>query len=152
MSTIYDYQYGYCHYFANLIINKIREYVPKNVPINYYLILAERYDDNENVIDHVLVHAYIKIKEYYLDSEGFHTKDDADIREMEWSNREEQLTPDDYSYDTWQEETDSIPEHFFNRFCKASQVKKDIKDFISQPNIQEFFTKLKEESSRMGNV
>jgi hypothetical protein len=71
---------------------------------------------------------------------------------MEWSNREEQLTPDDYSYDTWQEETDSIPEHFFNRFCKASQVKKDIKDFISQPNIQEFFTKLKEESSRMGNV
>jgi hypothetical protein len=52
--------------------------VPNDFPINYYLILAERLDDDGEVIDDVLIHAYIKVGDYYLDSEGFHTIDDID--------------------------------------------------------------------------
>ena len=143
----YDYQHGYCHFFANVIIDKIRELVPDNVPVNYYLILGERYDDDGESIDDVLIHAYIKIKDYYLDSEGFHTINDVDQREAGWTNREEQLTPEDYSFEVWQEETDTIPTHFFNTYCKTSKVRKDIEEFISQPTFQEFITKLKERSN-----
>jgi len=143
----YDYQYGYCHFFANVIIHRIKELVPSNVPVNYYLILGERYDNEGETIDNVLIHAYIKIKDYYLDSEGFHTKDEVDNRERYWSNREEILTPNDYSFDSWQEETDTIPDYFFNRYCKTSKVKKDIEEFISQPTFQEFISKLEERSN-----
>ena len=138
----YDYQYGYCHYFADIIIDEIRNLVPKNFPINYYLILAERYDDYGETIDDVLIHAYIKIGEYYLDSEGFHTIDEVNQREQEWVDREETLTPEDYSFHSYQEESETIPKYFFNRFCKTSDVKKDIKEFISKPKFQEFIQKL----------
>ena len=67
-----DYQYGYCHYFADIIIDEIRKLVPNDFPINYYLILAERLDDDGEVIDDVLIHVYIKVGDYDLDSEGFH--------------------------------------------------------------------------------
>ena len=143
----YDYQYGYCHYFADVIINKIRELVPNDVPINYYLILADRFDDEGEVINEVLIHAYIKIKDYYLDSEGFHTKEQVDNREKEWSDREETLTPDGYSFNTWQEETDIIPIYFFNKYCKTTKVKKDIEEFISQPTFQEFIGKIKDRTN-----
>ena len=144
MFKTYDYQHGYCHYFADIIIDKIRELVPKNVPVNYYLILATRFDDEDDTIDNVLVHAYIKIKDYYLDSEGFHKIDEVNAREKDWSDREETLTPDGYSFDSWQEETNEIPKYFFNRYCKSSKVKKDIEDFINQEEFQEFIMKLKE--------
>ena len=138
----YDYQYGYCHYFADIIIDEIRKLVPKNYPINYYLILGTRYDEDGENIDDVLIHAYIKIGEHYLDSEGFHTIEEANNREEVWATREETLTPDGYSFETYQEETNTIPDYFFNRFCKRSKVKDDIKEFISQPQFQEFITKL----------
>jgi len=138
----HDYQYGYCHYFADIIIDEIRGMVPNNFPINYYLILGSRFDDNEENIDDVLIHAYIKIGDYYLDSEGFHTIQEVDNREQSWRDIEETLTPKDYSFDTYQEETDSIPDYFFNRFCKRDKVKKDIKEFVSQPQFKDFITKL----------
>lgn len=138
----YDYQHGYCHYFADIIINEIRKLVPKNFPINYYLILAERYDEEGENIDDVLIHAYIKIGDYYLDSEGFHTIDEVDQREQEWVNTEERLTPEGYDFASYQEESNTIPDYFFNRFCKRDTVKKDIKDFISKPTFQEFIQKL----------
>lgn len=140
----YDYQYGYCHYFADIIIDEIRKLVPNNTPIKYYLILAERYDDNNEVIDDVLIHAYIKIGDYYLDSEGFHTIDKVNEREKEWVNREESMTPEGYDFYSYQEETDSIPKYFFNRFCKTSSIKNDIKHFISQPQFKMFISKLKD--------
>jgi hypothetical protein len=139
-----DYQYGYCHYFANVIIDEIRKLVPQNVPINYYLILGERYDYDDEKIDDVLIHAYIKIKDYYLDSEGFHTIDDVNKREDEWGDTEETLTPDGYSFDTWQDEVTTIPNYFFNRFCDTSKIKKDIKEFTSRPKFQEFIVKLQD--------
>ena len=117
MNMNYDYQHGYCHYFANIIIDEIRKLVPKNFPINYYLILAERYDDEGETIDDVLVHAYIKIGDYYLDSEGFHTIDDVNKREQEWVNTEETLTPEDYSFNSYQEESENIPEHLDEAFA-----------------------------------
>lgn len=144
MDNKYDYQYGYCHYFANIIIEKIRKLVPQSVPVNYYLILAERYDEDEEVIDDVLIHAYINIKGFYLDSDGFHTIDEVNEREEEWIRTEETLTPEGYSFDSWQEEVDEIPDYFFNRFCKASKVKEDIKEFMLQPKFQEFIQKLQD--------
>jgi hypothetical protein len=138
---MYDYQHGYCHYFADIIINEIRTLIPKH-SINYYLILAERVDDNNEVIDDVLIHVYIKVGEYLLDSDGFHKMNDANIRLQQWEDTEETQTPDDYSYNTWMEESKEIPSYFFNRYCKRSQVKKDIHDFISHPTFQEFITKL----------
>ena len=138
----YDYQYGYCHYFADIIIDEIRKLVPNDFPVNYYLILAERLDDDGEVIDDVLIHAYIKVGDYYLDSEGFHTIDDIDKREQQWLDTEETITPDDYSFNSYQEESETIPEHFFNRFCKRDKVKNDIKEFVNQPKFQEFIKKL----------
>jgi len=35
----YNYQHGFCHYFAYNIIDKIRERFP-NKKVNYYLLLA----------------------------------------------------------------------------------------------------------------
>ena len=139
----YDYQYGYCHFFANSIINELRKMLP-NERINYYLILATRYDDNGDNIDDVLVHAYIKIGSYYLDSNGFNKKDSVDKREKEWDNKEEELTPKGYSFESWQEEADFIPEYFFNRYCKVGKVKEDIKKFISNPEFKQFIKKIKD--------
>lgn len=138
----YDYQYGYCHYFADIIIDEIRKLVPNDFPINYYLILAERLDNDGELIEDVLIHAYIKVGDYYLDSEGFHTIDDIDKREQEWLEIEETTTPDDYSFNSYQEESETIPKPFFNRFCKRDRVKNDIKEFIKQPKFQEFIKKL----------
>ena len=138
---MYDYQHGYCHYFADIIIDEIRALIPTHT-VNYYLILAERMDDDNEVMDDVLIHAYIKIGDYLLDSDGFHKMGDADIRMEEWEDTEETLTPDDYSFNAWIEETKEIPSHFFNRYCKRSRVKNDIREFISQPSFKEFIIKL----------
>jgi len=139
---MYDYQYGYCHYFADIIIDEIRSLVPHQ-KINYYLVLAERMDDDDEVIDDVLIHAYIKVGDYLLDSDGFHKMGDADIRMKEWEDTEETMTPDGYSFNAFTEEANEIPKMFFNRFCKQSKVKEDIQEFISQPKFQEFIIKLK---------
>ena len=39
----YDYQQGYCHYFAHNIIDKIKKKFPKK-DIKYYLLLASEVD------------------------------------------------------------------------------------------------------------
>ena len=142
MFMTYDYQEGFCHYFADIIIDEIRKLVPDDFPVNYHLILAERYDDEGEVMEDVLIHAYIKIGNYYLDSEGFHTIEEVNEREKMWVDTEETITPEDYDFYSYQEETDSIPKHFFNTHCKTSSIKKDIQDFISQPQFKEFITKL----------
>lgn len=139
----YDYQYGFCHYFADIIINELRKLLPNN-KINYYLILAERLDDNGEVIDDILVHVYIKIGEWLLDSNGFHKLELADIRLEEWEEYEETTTPDGYTYNTWIEESDRIPDYFFNsQFCNRGKIKKDITEFTSNPQFLKFIKKVK---------
>jgi len=147
MKYKYDYQRGHCHYFADVIINKIRKLVPKDIPVNYYLILGERLNEDGLVDEDVLIHAYIKIKDYYLDSEGFHTLNDINDREQEWIDREEEISQDPDSFNTWQEEVTEIPEYFFNIFCEVKKVKKDIKEFLKQPKVKEFITKLHKRSN-----
>ena len=138
----YDYQYGYCHYFANVIIKQIRKLLP-NKEINYLLVLGEReglYSEPEDV----LIHAYINIGNYILDSEGFHQMDNAEMKRLQWEEYERRMGGSDYeTYSSWIEVADEIPGYFFNTFCSVSKVKKDIKEFMSNPQFQSFISELK---------
>ena len=129
-----DYQFGHCHYFAKYLIRVFKEMLP-NVDVKYHLLLAARYDDDEEIIDDVLIHAYLKVGDYLIDSDGVHSIEDASDREKDWADREKNLTPDGYDFETWEEETENIPEMFFNRFCSTKQLKEDVKDFIKRPDV-----------------
>lgn len=133
----YDYQHGYCHYFAYNIIDKIRERFP-NKTINYYLILANEVDqDTEEILNEYLIHVYIKIDDLLLDSNGLTTMDKALERLEDWEKRQRTLIPDDYEIITWEEESDKIPDIFFNsKFCNTGKIKKDIDTFLSNPIVQ----------------
>ena len=137
-----DYQFGHCHYFAKYLIKVFQELLP-NEEINYHLILAERLDDDNENIDDVLVHVYLKVGDYLIDSEGIHTIDVASEREKEWADREMDLTPDGYDFSTWEESRDEIPEMFFNRFCSTKKLKQDVIDFVKRQDVQEVIQKLK---------
>ena len=137
-----DYQFGHCHYFAKYIIRVFKEMLP-NMDIKYHLILAVRYDSEGDVIDDVLIHAYLKVGEYLIDSEGVHTIEEASEREKDWADREKDLTPDGYDFETWEEESDNIPEMFFNRFCSTKQLKNDVLEFVKRPDVLEVINKYK---------
>jgi hypothetical protein len=137
-----DYQFGHCHYFAKYLIKVFQELLPDE-EINYHLILAERLDDDNENIDDVLVHVYLKVGDYLIDSEGIHTIDVASEREKEWADREMDLTPDGYDFSTWEESRDEIPEMFFNRFCSTKKLKQDVIDFVKRQDVQEVIQKLK---------
>ena len=91
----------------------------------------------------MLVHAYLKVGDYLIDSEGVHTIDIASEREKEWADREMDLTPDGYDFSTWEESRDEIPEMFFNRFCSTKKLKQDVIDFVKRQDVQEVIQKLK---------
>lgn len=133
----YNYQHGYCHYFAYNIIDKIRKRFP-NKTINYYLILANEVDENtQEVLNEYLIHVYIKIDDLLLDSNGLTTMDKASNRLEDWEKRQRTLIPDDYEIITWEEETDEIPDTYFNNeFCNVGKIKKDIDTFLSNPIVQ----------------
>lgn len=129
-----DYQFGHCHYFAKYLIRVFKEMLP-NVDVKYHLILAARYDNDDEIIDDVLVHAYLKVGEYLIDSEGVHTIEVASEREKEWADTEKDLTPDGYDFETWEEESENIPEMFFNRHCSIKKLKSDVSDFIKRDDV-----------------
>ena len=133
----YDYQYGYCHYFAYNIIDKIRERFP-NKKVNYYLLLANEVDkDTDEVEQDYLLHVYIKIDNMLLDSNGFSTFDKSDERMDDWYERQLTITPEEYEINIWTEESDEIPAMFFNnRFCNTGKVKKDMERFLSNPIVK----------------
>jgi vancomycin permeability regulator SanA len=133
----YDYQHGFCHYFAYNIIGKIRKKFPKK-KVNYYLLLAQEVDkESGEPINDYLIHVYIKIDDMLLDSNGFTTKDKALHNAKEWEERQQHLIPDEYETVVWDEESDEIPDIFFNNsFCNSSKVKKDIDKFLSNPVVQ----------------
>ena len=133
----YDYQHGYCHYFAYNIIDKIKKKFPKK-DIKYYLLLASEVDkETQEPIQEYLIHVYIKIDDLLLDSNGFTTQSEAWQRAQEWEQRQSHLVPEEYETEVWEEESDEIPEYFFNNsFCNTKRVKQDLKDFLSHPSVQ----------------
>lgn len=137
-----DYQFGHCHYFAKYLIEVFKEMLP-NMDIKYHLVLATRYDDDNENIDDVLIHAYLKVGDYLIDSEGVHTIEIASEREKDWAEREKNLTPDGYDFETWEEESDEIPEMFFNRFCSTKQLKRDVIEFIERPEVRKIIENYK---------
>ena len=133
----YNYQHGYCHYFAYNIIDRIRKRFP-NKSVNYYLLLGNEIDkkSGENVQDY-LIHVYIKIDDMLLDSNGITTIENAKQRAIEWAKEGEYKLPDTYTQKIWEEESDEIPEWVFNNsFCNTRRVKKDLEDFLSHPIVQ----------------
>jgi hypothetical protein len=133
----YDYQYGYCHYFAYNVIGKIRKMFPKK-KVNYYLLLAQEIDElDETIVQDYLVHAYIKIDNMLLDSNGLTTMDEAWKRLEEWEERQRYLVPEMYRTEIFDEETNEIPEYFFNNtFCNTGRVKKDMEEFLNNPIVK----------------
>jgi len=137
-----DYQWGHCHFFARYV-KKVFEKLLPNKDIKFYLLLASRIDDEDNEIDEVLIHAYLKIDNYYIDSEGVFDEKETERRVQEWADVEKDLTPDGYDFDTWEEVTDEIPEIFFNRFCSNKHLKQDVEEFIKRPDIIQLLKKIK---------
>jgi hypothetical protein len=133
----YDYQKGFCHYFAYNIIDKIRERFPDK-EINYLLLLASEIDTHTNEVEQeYLLHVYIKIDDLLLDSNGFTTYDKAIERAEDWEERQLSMTPDDYEIELRDEESYVIPEFFFNNsFCNAKRVKQDVEKFLSNAIVQ----------------
>lgn len=137
-----DYQWGHCHFFARYV-KKVFEKLLPNKDIKFYLLLASRIDDEDNEIDEVLIHAYLKIDNYYIDSEGVFDEKETERRVQEWADVEKDLTPDGYDFATWEEVTDEIPEIFFNRFCSNKHLKQDVEEFIKRPDIIQLIKKMK---------
>lgn len=134
----YDYQYGYCHYFAYDIIGEIKKRFP-NRKVNYLLLLANEVNDSE-VEQEYLLHVYIKIDDMLLDSNGLTTMSKAEERMDDWYNRQLRMIPEDYEINMWTEESDEIPQIFFNnKFCNPGRVKKDVETFLSNPIVQRIF-------------
>lgn len=133
----YNYQHGYCHYFAYDIIGKIKERFP-NKMVNYYMILANEVDKYDGtIVQDYLIHVYIQIDNMLLDSNGITTHERAWERAEEWEQRQAHLIPDEYETKMWDEESDTIPEMFFNgKFCNTGRVRKDVEDFLNNPIVQ----------------
>ena len=133
----YDYQHGYCHYFAYDIIGKIKKRFP-NKKVNYYMILANEVDKYDGtIVQEYLIHVYIQIDNMLLDSNGITTHEKAWEIAEEWEQREAHLVPDQYETKMWGEESDTIPEMFFNNsFCNRKKVKKDVEEFLNNPIVQ----------------
>ena len=137
-----DYQWGHCHFFARYV-KKVFEKLLPNKDIKFYLLLASRIDDEDEVIDEVLIHAYLKIDNYYIDSEGVFDEKETERRVQEWADVEKDLTPYGYDFATWEEITDEIPEIFFNRFCSTKHLEEDVRQFIKRPDILSLVKSLK---------
>jgi hypothetical protein len=135
----YNYQHGFCHYFAYNIIGKLKKLYPDR-NIRYYLILADEvYDFDEGEVEQsYLVHAYIKIDDLYLDSNGFATEDEIKQRTQDWYDRQLNQLPEDYRIDIWHDEYNKIPKYYFNnQFCNVGTIKKDVEKFLSHPEVKE---------------
>ena len=133
----YDYQHGYCHYFAYDIIGKIKKRFP-NKKVNYYMILANEVDKYDGtIVQDYLIHVYIQIDNMLLDSNGITTHDKAWERAEEWEQRQAHLVPDVYETKMWDKESDTIPKMFFNNsFCNTKKVKEDVETFLTHPIVK----------------
>ena len=76
----------------------------------------------------------------YLDSNGFNTRQDVDER-LEWfENRKKMKQPENWELSVFEEESDKIPDMFFNnKFCNPKKVKEDLTIFLSHPDVAKLF-------------
>ena len=118
------------------LIKVFRELLP-DLDIKYHLVMAERMNEDDEVIDEVLVHAYLRVEDVLIDSEGVHSILVSSLREKDWADREKNLTPEGYDFETWEDEYDDIPEIFFNQFCSTKKLKQDVIDFMKRDDVQE---------------
>ena len=135
----YDYQRGYCHYFAYDIIGRLKKLYP-NKDIKYYILFADEiYDYDEGIVEGTaLIHVYIKIDNYLLDSNGFTTIEDANKRMKEWIQEMSEELPNDYRLEGYVKETRRFPTGYINKTqCDLETIKKDIKTFLSNPEVIE---------------
>ncbi len=141
----YDYQFGFCHYFATNIKDKLQELLP-NKEISYYLIVAEELviDTNE-IIEYHLIHVYLKVDDYYyLDSKGVHGYDDVISKIENYESEAIKYLPDFMELTIKEGESDEIPDLFFDdNECDQQQVKKDIEEFMSNLEIKRFIQEMK---------
>ncbi len=135
----YDYQNGYCHYFAPELRKQLKKILP-NEKIEYKLLLGWRYyrkkEDNEDV----LIHTYVKIGDNILiDSEGFNYMSVAEERVDEWCDEQDCNVgvKDKWGhalkdYDSEFKDSDEIPDNFYHSYdlVKPNKVKADVKKFI----------------------
>ena len=100
--------------------------------------MAQEIDKEDGtIVQDYLVHAYIKIDNMLLDSNGITTMDEAWKRLEEWEERQRHLVPDEYRTEIFDEETNEIPEWFFNNsFCNPGRVKKDMEEFLNNPIVK----------------
>lgn len=129
----YNYQYGYCHYFAKYIIGELRRKFPHK-EVNHFLLLVDEIDNiTEEIVHEFLVHVYIKIGDLFFDSDGITTYDNVIKRMDEWVLNQKKLTPDTHRLQVWLEEDTDIPEHFFDgQFCDTSKVEQEVKMISTQ--------------------
>lgn len=140
----YDYQFGFCHYFATNIKEKLQELL-SNKEVSYYLIVAEELviDTNE-IIEYHLIHVYIKVDEFYLDSKGVHGYDDVISKIENYESEAIKYLPDFMELTIKEGESDEIPDLFFDdNECDQQQVKKDIEEFMSNLEIKRFIQEMK---------
>ena len=126
----YDYQYGYCHYFAKNVIGELRATYP-NKQINHFLLLVDEVDvDTEDIVYEHLIHVYVKIDDIYIDSEGFITYEKVMERVDNWLQIQREVVPHHHRLDVWLMEDTEIPKHFFDdQTCDEDMVKKDVHTF-----------------------
>ena len=102
------------------------------------MLLAQEVDKIDGtIVQDYLVHVYIKIDNMLLDSNGITTMDKAWELLEEWEQRQQHLVPESYETKIYDEESNQIPEYFFNNnFCNSSYVKKDVEKFLSNPIVK----------------
>ena len=142
--NIYDYQFGFCHYFATNIKDKLQE-ILSHRKVTYYLIVSEELviDTNE-IIEYHLIHVYLKVDEYFLDSKGIHGYDDVISKIEKYEMEAIKYLPDFMELTIKEGESDIIPNLFFDdNECDQVQVKKDVEEFMSNPEIKKFIKQMK---------
>lgn len=111
---MYDYDCGYCHYFAKILRQALME---RGLVCNFYCLLATRYDSETGESDEdVLIHVYVQSGDVFMDIHGIHTNDVPEKRMDTWIDIEtqnQQLEDDPLEFDVYTEPTDEIPSIFF---------------------------------------
>jgi len=135
----YDYQYGFCHYFAYGVIDYFKEKFPDE-DVSYYLIISEeKVVETDEVITQNLIHVYIKVNDNFIDSRGVHDYSDVQNKIDEYEEESIKFLPDVMSIIILEGESDDIPDIFFEKNeCNQDQMEKDLDRFKSNPEIKSF--------------
>jgi hypothetical protein len=135
----YDYQYGFCHYFAYGVIDYFKEKFPDEDVCYYLIISEEKVLETDEVITQNLIHTYIKVNDNFIDSRGVHDYSDVQNKIDEYEEEAIKFLPDVMSITILEGESDDIPDIFFEKNeCNQDQIEKDLDRFKSNPEIKSF--------------